>query len=540
MVQNIPPQNGKPVVYSVKNKQTALSRTPLPKEAPREPSRPWYVRKRMWAVLVLLVMLLLGSWFVPAGKIPLLRQIVAAMGYSADEAEKTSLLKALLNWREHNRIARGEKEDSDELAVFTNSNVLANAIGVNGMDEPGKVKNSLYNVASVNAALAKQGKQAEKVTGSAYTGPRGEEDPNAPAVSVTDTRASAATQANAQTADVYFGADVSAVGRNKKDGYNSVNLLSKIRNPHITGGAGAGDWLDRLIDKASMESSGMENLFDNNEGKNMKAMNSEMTNLGKTRAQRDMYFAWLMSRAANRTPQVILKKTLASAGWEGGELHNMVFTAGGFSGVNIKEADIEVDINKVEKYLGADERCEAAIKATDATINNAMEQAIASINGLWNKFPTTCDEANDNSFLEELAKIRAQCEQARAAYNVLSNGCSAMRVNVGSCTTNKLEDRFAAYQLYCQTAADECTAHSQNDPEFDEQACMNEREKADDYKEGDCEDGCSTGDIKELVKDSFNVVIDGETNENASGCFSQITWGDGSNSEGFDINLDFF
>lgn len=540
MTQQNPPQNGKPIVYSVKQKQAVPERTSLPKETPAKPLRPWYARKRTWAVVLLLLMLLLGGWFVPAGKIPLLRSIVSAMGYSADEAEGTSLLKALLNWREHAQIARGEKADPNELAVFTNSNVLANTIGINGEGADGKIKNSLYDIAMVNASLARQGKKAEGITGSAYTGPKGEEDLNAPVVSVKNSKATAATQSNAQTAEVYFGSDASALERNKKDGYNSVNLLSKIPNPHITGGAGAGDWLDRLIDKASLESSGMEKLFDNNEGKNMKAINSAMTDLGKTRAQKDMYFAWLMSRAANRTPQVILKKTLASAGWEGGQLYDTVFTAGGFSGVNIKEQDVEVDIQKVEKYLNADEQCEKTIKATDATITNAMDNAIANINGLWNKFPTTCEQLDSSGFLKSLNEIREQCETARSAYNILSNGCSAMRVNVGSCTTNKLEDRFTAYQAYCKAAADECTAHSQNDPDFDVQACMDGRKKAAEYEDGDCEDGCSTDAIKELVKDSFNVPIEGETNENASGCFSRITWGDGSNSEEIDLNLDFF
>ena len=66
---------------------------------------------------VFLVLLLLGS-VIPVGKIPFLRNLVWAMGYSPEETENISFLKALLTWNEHNKIMNGERQDPDGSNVF--------------------------------------------------------------------------------------------------------------------------------------------------------------------------------------------------------------------------------------------------------------------------------------------------------------------------------------------------------------------------------------------------------------------------------------
>ena len=63
--------------------------------------------KEVWVVLVLFLFFFSLCGFVPVGKIPFLRNIAYAMGYSAEEAAKISMLKALLSWKEHQAIMRG-------------------------------------------------------------------------------------------------------------------------------------------------------------------------------------------------------------------------------------------------------------------------------------------------------------------------------------------------------------------------------------------------------------------------------------------------
>ena len=114
--------------------------------------------KKAWAAAVLCLLLFLGTAVVPVGKIPFLRSLAEAMGYSTEEAQSLSFLKALLSWNEHTKRVQGEADGPDASGVFgKDGGFLAS------QDRLIKEKDSrLFNMRAVNAALAQQGKATGK------------------------------------------------------------------------------------------------------------------------------------------------------------------------------------------------------------------------------------------------------------------------------------------------------------------------------------------------------------------------------------------
>ncbi|MCQ2410953.1 MAG: hypothetical protein MJ053_05705, partial [Elusimicrobiaceae bacterium] len=385
-----------------------------------------FYSKRAWTVLAVLVFLLGIGSIVPVGKIPFLRNLAYAMGYTPDETARLSFLKALFSWNERNKMMRGELPDPDEVSVFGEGGGFFNSAS-------GEAKNKLFNLRSVNKALARKGRARDQLADS-YNAPKGE-DARASNIRVADPNASANTQANERkVGDVFFGTEQGGVERDKTDGFNSVGSLKKVKNPHIAGGASSADWLDRLVDKATRTDANLDSLTKglNRSGSALAHM-GPIDTLGDSRAKRDMYYAWLTGRAARRTPQVILKKTLASAGFDGAEMPRNVFTATGFSGVGINPDDVVTDMDNVEKYLKQDEECQAAIASGAGNI-----PSISEIRGLYNSLANdftgaTCQENHDQimvSYNAHLGQIENKCNQMKTAYQNIQQGCATLDIVV--------------------------------------------------------------------------------------------------------------
>lgn len=423
--------------------------------------------KRAWMVLGVLVFVLGFGTLVPVGKIPLLRHLVYAMGYSPDEASNMSFLKALFSWNEHAKMVRGERPDPNELSVFgEGGGFLAS--------RSGRAQNKLFNMRSVNAGLAKQGRRGETVAGSSGR-PEGE-DRRASNIRVRDEYASANTQANrAKTGEVYFGTDTAEITRGKHDGFNSVNSLKKIKNPHIAGGASAATGMDRLIDKAVRADSQLENIAKgiDKSGSSL-AQLGNISSVGDSRAKRDMYYAWLTGRAARRTPQVVLKKTLAASGFNGAELPRNVFTATGFSGVGINPDDVVADMDSVQKYLEMDKNCQAAIQQGSQAVPS-LNEIHALITSLPQVFlnGTTCENRAGKiaQYGGKLSDMRGKCRLMNDAYEAIQRGCSTLSVSLGPCETLKLPGYATAFDEYCENELNAC---GEQPPENDEawQACV--------------------------------------------------------------------
>lgn len=237
------------------------------------------------------------------GKIPFLRNLAWAMGYTPEETQDISLLKALLSWNEHAKIMRGELPDPDAANVFGNDGGFSSA----RQRLESERNSNLINLRAVNASLAQQGQAADRLAGSFYSVDIGE-GARGPDVRIRKGNASANTQANeAKPGEVYFGADASAVARDPKDGFNTTSSLKKIANPNIAGG-GSTDWLGGLVDKATRADAGLEGIAKSLETGGTLAQLAPVTDIGRHKAQRDMYYAWLTGMSARRTPQLVLKK----------------------------------------------------------------------------------------------------------------------------------------------------------------------------------------------------------------------------------------
>ncbi len=437
--------------------QTPQEQNEKPIITPRVPSMGdriagLFYSKRAWLILAALVFLFGIGVLVPVGKIPLLRHLVYAMGYSRDEASHLSLLKALFSWNDHAAMARGERPDPDGLSVFGEGGGFLNS-------KSEKAKNKLFDLRSVNSSLAKRGQRGENVR-NASGRPEGEER-RASNVRVGNPDAAVNTQANqAKQREVFFGTDAGEIARGKTDGFNSVNSLKKIKNPNIArGSGGSNSWMDRLVDKAVRTDSNLENIMKNvDKSSSSLAKFSDIDSIGDSRAKRDMYYAWLTGRTARRTPQVVLKKTLAASGFNGAEMPRSVFTSTGFSGVGINPDDVVADMDSVQKYLDLDKNCRDAIEH-GANAAPTYDEIQNTINSLPGSFPPKCEGRTSHlaNYRNHLYSMSQKCGSMREAYVNIQQGCATLSINLGSCQTEKLYLYAAAFDSYCEELEEACT-----------------------------------------------------------------------------------
>lgn len=497
--------------------------TPLPQAEPKAPAPAAFIKrlvrsKKAWAGIVLLLLLLFTTGVVPVGKIPLLRHLAWAMGYSPEETERISFLKALLTWNEHTKIMRGELEDPDAVAVFGKDGGLLSAHERLEKDKD----SSLINLRAINAYLAKQGKQADLLQGAYYTVDTGEGD-TSPAVRLTGN--SAKTQANASSpAEVFFGTDAYSLQRNPEDGFNSVDSLKKIANPHIAGASNM-DWLSKMVDKAVLKDPDLQSITQKLDAGGALSQLSPITGVGRHKAQRDMYYAWLTSRTATRTPNVVLKKTLAAAGFDGAEMPRRVFDSSGFSGIGITTDTVVTDLDNIKLRIKQEEECNQALETSGEALVTQLEAAKNGINTLSGSFPKTCDDINGD-FTNRLSVLRNQCEQVKLAYADLGSSCGVKTKagREGTCTTNNLQGRYDQYANYCAEEKQKCAALTTAEEQAE---CLGNIKKAADYEEGDCHSGgCSEAGISKLVSGTFNIGVgNNPVDPNAGDFFPETDWG---------------
>lgn len=508
-----------------------ISPTPAPAEpaepvyAPMESSRPWWYSKKVWSAAAVLLVLIGILSFVPAGKIPFLRQLMYAMGYSYEEGQKTSFLKALLSWNEHRKILRGELPDPNAVLVFGSDGGAFNSAA-------GKAQNKLFDLNSVNAALVKSGKKADKLAGSyndpaqnavRANGASGEDDE---AVRIGKQDAVANTQANAQKADVFFGEDSSIVARDKKDGFNSVNILKKVAVKPVAGHSG-NDWLDRVIDKAVRSDTDLSSFVKSmdHSGSSL-AQIGGVAKVGDSRAKRDMYWAWLMGRAARRTPQTLLKKTLASASFDGAEMPRSVFTSSGFSGVGIKPDDVLSDMDSVQQYLDQDKNCQAAMNQTSQMTNpDGLGEQISHLTA--SSFPATCSDVggNNDTYMGTLQGIENSCSQMHSAYEQIQKQCATLDIalNGNQCHSDKLTSYYDDFVAMCGSERAKC--EQMEDPEEQAQCLTLWKDFSSSEKRGEYQ-----WDINELEHERDQLMYEHDQSGNATGrlntdFFPGVNWG---------------
>ncbi len=474
--------------------------------------------KKAWILLVFFLVLLFIGGFVPVGKIPFLRNLAYAMGYTPDETQKISLLRALFSWNEHQKILRGELPDPDAVSIFGEGGGFLTASAA-------KAQNKLINLRAVNSSLARKGQPQDVLKGSYYSFDTGENKKPSD-IKIGNTKVSASTQANAvQTSEVYFGADASAITRDKTDGFNSVGTLQKIKNPNIAG-AGPNDWMGQLIDKATRSEPGLANIAKNVDKGGMLSKLGGVQELGNSRAHKDLYHAWLYGKTARRTPNPVLKKTLASASFDNTEMPKSVFSASGFSGVGINPDDVVADMDSVKKYLEQDKECQEAMSSVGQTVGDAKKNLFKKIKSL--KFPADCEAAFSSSYGNDLIGITNACIEVRKAYtNILGSKCS-IRGTAGNCEeTGGLAGRFQSYLQYCQDKQKECS--SLLDP-VEQENCKQSIQKAEQFSSESCTPNCGAAAVSQAQQDTFHVDENGDPVRNQDnprdegGFVPQLDW----------------
>lgn len=508
-----------PARTAEKQPRPAPSAQPPEKNLAPDTDKRWMRSKKVWTAVLLLFLLGIITGVVPAGKIPLLRNLAWAMGYSPDETQSISFLKALLTWNEHSQLMNGELDDPEETGVFGKDGGIISAHQRLEKDKD----SSLFNLRAVNAFLLKQGKRADALAGAYYTVDTQEGDMS-PAARITGN--SAKTQANeAMPSEVFFGTESSgALPRNPKDGYNSVDSLKKIANPHISG-ASPTDWFGQMMDKAFLTDTDLQSIVKELNAQGGMTPLSLLDDAGRYKAQRDMYYAWLTSRTATRVSDIMLKKTLAGAGFNGAEIPRKVFDSSMSSGIGLTSDAVVGDLDNIKLRLKKEEECNNALNTSGENLVNQLEAAKSGISSLSGSFPRTCDDVNGD-FPNRLAVLRNQCEQVKRAYADLKNSCGvAVKAGrEGTCTTNNLQGRYDQYANYCTEEKQKCA--SLTDPQA-QQDCLAAIKKAADYNEGDCYGGgCSETGISRLVGGTFNIGVgNNPMDPNAGDFFPETDWG---------------
>ena len=218
------------------------------------------------------------------------------------------------------------------------------------------------------------------------------------------------------------------------------------------------DWFGRAVDRAIKQDAKVPEVAKELDKSGMAFTKlGGMRNLGDSRAKRDLYYAWLMARAARRTPQIILKKTLASASFDGAEMPRTVFTSSGGSGVAVRSDEIQLDMTNVQKYLDQDKDCQSALSRTAKELpkQDDLDSQIAALPGA---FPATCGARSDSTYPTILQSIDSSCQQMKAAYEHARVGCSSMSINVqdSQCQSVTLGNYYSAFEAYCTKEKDKC------------------------------------------------------------------------------------
>ena len=434
--------------------------TPTPKKHRRWP----------W-VLAVLCFLFLGtvSGVVPVEKIPFLRNIAYAMGFSKDDTARMSFLRALLTWTDKTAgrpALQGENGRTSswwarlwgiEPPLGGDSDDLDSIYG-RAQREGGQTR--LLDINMLNTMQRKKGLKPDEVRSSIAPIP-GRETEVDPTV-LKDDNANVQTEANRKTGDVYFGSDVNSVMRNFQDGYDSVNAFKKVKGLDIAK-IESSDWLQNMVTKMMKADAGIGGT--NKELGGMQVnWGSDVKEVGKNKEHRDLYHAWITSRMTKYTPNLMLKKALADTGFMGAALPSVATNMVGFGGIQIDTSALQEDQESWQEYLEFEKQCKAAI----AKNSDKIDAAVTNFNNIVNNesslgYPTNCYEALQyeslpSGFSANVGKIQQSCKDLESSYEALERDCR-MKISHSNivCDTieGNYEDKFAQFKQECQTMYNE-------------------------------------------------------------------------------------
>ncbi len=465
-----------PDVTAAGERKTALPAAASPQTQKR------YNWKRILLGLVLVFFLFSIIFIIPVGRIPVLRNLTWLMGFSTQDTQSMSFGRALLTWAgDSERRARpGSWSGNDEISLFDRNQMP-------GFNEGGP-QSGLFDLDQVNAARWAQGLPPEGLM-SAWVG--NENDPNRAAVNkpINDWSEDAKrNEANKNAQEVYFGTDAELASRaaaQKTVGF--ADFADRLSNNNVVGAASV-DWLGLAVDKASALVS-----VPVAEGvKEISKTSVPLSNLGGNlkagqKPQRDLAMIWLMSLAANKAPQLMLKKNLAIAGHMAMDMPKKVYdSAGQTTGVYISGDEVMANFETANQMLLAEEKCRDISSTANEVVKARFEQATVLVSSLRN-VPKHCGD-DMQSWSANLRSVKTNCKEVQDVFSGMKTFCGA-KFKEGRCETARLDSYESSYNEICEGYENLS----------DEEKALRDQQLAQ-----------AASDIDYEVRDSFNLSVDGE------------------------------
>lgn len=416
-------------------------------------------RKRRFAILGLVFLLFLIIFIVPVERIPGVNRLAGWMGLSPEEAGRLSIgraIFALLQKEREGTLKIGGKNHAGQDEFYSLFDKQAAA-----KFNPNGPQSGLFDQAAVNAARRARGLGPDN-WGRFVSAE--DEDPDAPSrgavgYRVRDWSAAAKREAAARAAraEVYFGKDVAAAERGK-----GISTKTQIGpgwtrgGGNIVGSAGTSDWLGMSIDKAWELSVGKDLDKNLSEAANMKLPIGGNRLVAGSKPAQDLAQVWLLSKAAQRPSQLMLRKQLAQAGYVAMEMPRTVYDSfGKGDGVLMTQFDLMADFQETNKQFLKDEDCVRLGEQVSATLQPLQQNMIGKVQQVRENLPTGCDDVG--AWSESLTQLQTSCQQANDALGNFEAGCGRSH-QPGSCQTVRLTD-------HANTITDACTnlANAENE-----------------------------------------------------------------------------
>ncbi len=448
-----------------------------------------------WVVAVL-AFLFLGTvtGVLPVEKIPLLRNLAYAMGFTQADTQRMSFLRALLTWTDktlglQGRLSEGPQgEDSlprrGNFVQADSEEAAGNSLSANMARYSGNTH--LIDIKSLQALQRKQGRAQDSLAG--VVAPiAGREEQDARNAPLRDSNVTVRTEAGRELGDVYFGSDAFAQNRQAQDGYDSSKKLASLKNPYITNGHPI-DWMtERAADlvNTDMGIGGIQREL----GGSRVAWQTGPIDIGQDAAHRALYRAWITSRMSKYTSNLMLKKSLANTGFIGAQLPSMASSVMSSGGVRLDTSSAMADQQSWKEYLEYEKNCREELTAAGRAgkrITDA-EKTIADITkDTKNIQSPTCLEilegGKENVFQtfekknnQKLKTLKANCDVLKKAYDTLSETCK-MAVDTNVNCNSTVEENFNKEPW--EEFHDKCASNLESDwEEYRKSNCPKEQPK---------------------------------------------------------------
>lgn len=455
------------------------------------------VPKHKWGraagVMGLVFCLFLIIFIVPAGRLPGMSRLVGWMGFSAQDAQLLSVGKALLTWAGGGSSVSMQQEGGQRLSVFDKRQTP-------GFNAQGP-QSGLFDLAAVNASRRARGLRADGLAG-AYVSV-GEEASRA----AMDRRVSGWSQEAQQNSqkvagDVYFGADADVASRaaaNQDKTKGSANSSLMLAKSPIAGSAGHTDWLGQAVDKAA--SVGISKDLDRELARATQGV-VPLSRLGGSlkagqKPQQDLARTWLLSSAANKAPQLMLKKQLAAAGYMSIEMPKKVYDSKGEgSGVMMRGDEMVANFEEANSLLLGEEECRKLGQQANSQISAKVEESQDLIRQVRHGVPTSCNGESITAWNETLIKVRQNCQDVKTVFSNMKSACGSRVKKEGSCQTVYLDSYSSDLSTACQALA----AAQAEDPPDEEKIKQLEKQR----------DEVIRGFDQEQLNNTFNLGVDGQ------------------------------